>query len=132
MSQFLRTLAAGAAISLSSCGGGGGGQTDYVLNASPGGIWTGADAVTGLDVVGLIDEPGEFHFIRADGVQFVGTALTAVNDIVANIEGITGFGHTFPEGSTYGSGTFSGGVQERQRLTASLISSPLPVPAHTY
>jgi len=41
MSRFLRTLAAGAAISLSSCGGGDGGQTDYVLNASPGGIWTG-------------------------------------------------------------------------------------------
>jgi hypothetical protein len=116
MSRFVRTLAASAAILLTSCGGGDGGQTDYVLNASPGGIWTGTDAVTGLDMLGLVDELGDFHFIRADGVQFVGTALTAVNDVVADLEGITAFGRTFPDGSTHGTGTLNGGVQERQSL----------------
>jgi len=74
MSRFLRTLAAGAPISLSSCGGGDGGQTDYTLNASPGGIWVGSDVVTGLAIVGVTDELGNFQLIRADGMQIVAHA----------------------------------------------------------
>jgi hypothetical protein len=35
-------------------------------------------------MLGLVDELGDFHFIRADGVQFVGTALSAVNEVVAD------------------------------------------------
>jgi hypothetical protein len=88
--------------------------------------------VTGLDTVGLVDELGDFNFIRADGVQFVGTALTAVNDVVADLEGITAFGHTFPDASTHGTGTFSGESRSANRLAVSLISSPLPVPARMY
>ncbi|GAC1452336.1 MAG: hypothetical protein PVSMB6_04150 [Steroidobacteraceae bacterium] len=116
MSRSLCILAAGVAISLASCGGGGTGQTDYVSNASPGGIWSGTDAVTGLALLGLIDELGEFTVIRADGVQFTGMALTAGNALTATVEGSTAFGRTFPDGSTHGTGTFNGTVQARQSI----------------
>jgi hypothetical protein len=86
MSPFVRSLAAGAAMLLASCGGGSGGETDYVVNPEPGAIWRGTDPITGLAVVGIVGYPGHFHVIRADGVQVTGTAVTAPGAIVANSE----------------------------------------------
>jgi hypothetical protein len=116
MSPFLRCLALGAVMSLASCGGGSGGETDYVLNAEPGGIWRGTDFITGVQVVGIVDEPGHFHIIQADGVQFVGTALTEGNGILANFEGFTSFGTTFSDSSTHGTGSMSGAITQFQSI----------------
>lgn len=109
-----------AAVALSACGGGGGGSTTTVQNASPGGIWQGTDSVSGLQVIGIIDESGAGHFLRADGVQFVGTATTSGNSISGSIEGYTNFGTTFPDGSTSGSGTISGTIAARSSLSGTV------------
>jgi hypothetical protein len=117
MSRLLRSVAAGAAILIASCGGGSNdGETDYVLNASPGGIWHGTDQVTGLTILALVDELGHFTLIRADGVQFTGLAVTAGTSLYASIEGVTEFGKTFPDGSIHGSGTLTGDVTARQEM----------------
>jgi hypothetical protein len=120
MSRLLCTLAVIAAIALTSCGGGDGGQTDYTLNASPGGIWVGSDVVTGLAIVGLTDELGNFQLIRADGMQIVGEALTAADALYANTEEITAFGKTFPDGATHGSGILNGTIAERSSLAGEI------------
>lgn len=132
MYRTLCALAIGTSVFITSCGGGDGGETNYVANASPGGIWNGTDAVTGLGMLGLIDELGEFHFIRADGVQFVGSALTAANTMVASVESISAFGHYFPDGSTYGTGSFNGTVQERQSIAGEIdyVTAPTASGAH--
>ena len=106
---------------LAACGGGGGSgssTTPPVQNASPGGIWQGTDSVTGLQVTGIVDEGGEGHFIRSDGVQFVGTVETSGNNFSAQIEGYTQFGTTFPDGSTSGSGSVTGTIDQRVSITA--------------
>ena len=117
-----RFLGACALVLLASCGGGGGyggGNTSPPpANASPGGIWNGTESVSGLQVTGLVDESGDFHFIRSDGVQYVGAAVTSGNSITANINGYTPFGTTFPDGSTHGTGTVSGTISARVSITA--------------
>lgn len=50
-------------------------------------------------------------------MQFIGTALTAGDALVANFEGLTAFGLTFPDGSTHGTGTLGGTIQERHSIT---------------
>lgn len=120
MHHFLRTFTLATAAALASCGGGDEGQTNYTSNASPGGIWIGTDAVSGLAVVGLVDELGFFSIIRADGMQIVGQALTAQNDVIASTEETTAFGVTFPDGSTHGSGTLTGTVTTGSTLDADL------------
>jgi hypothetical protein len=106
---------------LAACGGGGYGSGMTVTNASPGGIWTGTDSISGLAVVGLVDEAGEFHFIRTDGVQYVGQAMVSGNTVSANFDGYTPFGSTFPDNSTHGMGTLSGTVQERSSLSGNTM-----------
>jgi len=105
-------------ILTSGCGGGGG-SNPAAQNASPGGIWRGTDSVTGYPMVGLVTETGEAHFIRNDGVQFVGTVATSGNSISANYEGFTQFGYVFPDGSTHGTGNLSGTVSARSSISAS-------------
>jgi hypothetical protein len=108
------SIVAGALIFVVSCGGGGGGGGGLsASNASPGGIWRGTDSISGLQVVGLVTEDGEFHFIRSDKVQYVGTASTFGNSISANGEGFVPFGSAFPDGSVHGTGTASGTIQAR-------------------
>lgn len=101
---------------LASCGGGTGGETDYVVNAEPGGIWRGTDPITGLAVVGIVDYPGHFHVIRADRVQITGTALTSGNALAADFQGFTEFGTALADGSTHGTGTMSGAVKTGQGI----------------
>src|SRR5579859_2977249 len=87
---------------LVACGGGGGGygggSSPPVQNAPPGGIWTGIDPVSGLQVEGVVDEAGEGEFIRSDGVQYVGTVVTAGNSVSASFQGFVPFGSMFPDG----------------------------------
>jgi len=110
-------------LALAGCGGGGsgGGQVNTtpppVTNASPGGIWRGTSSASGLQVIGLIDEAGEFHFIQSDNVQYVGTATVSGNSISANFDGFTQVGTVFQDQTTHGTGTASGSVQQRSSLT---------------
>jgi hypothetical protein len=116
-----RNLSIGCAalILMTACGGGGstssGGTTP---NASPGGIWNGTESSTGLAITGIVDEAGEFHFIRSDSTQYVGTASTAGNAISASFDGYTEVGTTFADGSTHGTGSLSGTIQERTSISS--------------
>ena len=119
-----RLVAAGIVMLIAGCGGGGssGSSTSApapVTNASPGGIWSGTESASGLTVLGLVDESGEFHFIRSDNVQYVGTATTSGTSVTANFDGFTNLGTQFPDGSTHGSGSVSGTVNARSSMTLS-------------
>src|SRR5579862_874848 len=76
---------------LNACGdsGSNGGATlPATASVSSGGIWHGTDSVTGLTVLGVVDEQGELRFARADGVQFVGSVSTATTaEIDASFDG---------------------------------------------
>ncbi|HVW69114.1 MAG TPA: hypothetical protein VHB68_09065 [Steroidobacteraceae bacterium] len=97
-----------------SSGGDSGGST--TTNASPGGIWRGTDSISGLQVIGLVDESGDFNFIRSDGVQYVGSATVSTNTVTASFEGFVPLGDTFTDGSTHGTGNLSGTIQARTSI----------------
>jgi hypothetical protein len=78
----------------------------------------GTDSVSGLPVEGIVDEAGEFHFIRNDGAQWVGTATTSGNSISATAQELAPFGTTFQDGSTQGTGTITGTITERDSIKA--------------
>jgi hypothetical protein len=115
---------------LAGCGGGGGsdssggstsgGGAAAPANASTGGIWNGTDQATGLALVGLVTETGEFHFIRSDDTQYFGTLTTSGNNVSGNLTGVTAVGYMFPDGSTTGTGTYTGTVQARATLNGSV------------
>jgi hypothetical protein len=113
-------IAAGTVFLLAACGGGGStvGNTGP-SNATPGGIWRGNESVSGLQVIGIVDESGNFQFVRADGVQYVGKATVSGTSLSANVEGIVPLGFTFADGSHHGTGTISGTVEARKSLNAS-------------
>jgi hypothetical protein len=51
-------------------------------------------------------------------VQYVGTAsVSATNGVSANFEGFTPLGYQFSDGSTHGTGSVSGPLQERTSMT---------------
>ena len=116
----LRIVALITGVLLASCGGGGGAYSPVSQspNASPGGIWRGTESVTGLEVIGHIEEPGDGHFIRSDYLQFVGTVMTSGDSISGSGEAFEPFGSTFPDGSTHGNGTISGTIVPRTSITA--------------
>jgi hypothetical protein len=125
MHQFRPSLVAFLALTAGCGGGGGGGGGDPLPpppppppppDASAGGIWEGL-ASTGVAILGLVTETGEFHFIQNDGVQYVGTAGTSQNELSADFIGIAPFGKAFGDGSTTGTGTLTGTVQERSTLS---------------
>ena len=130
----LKTFAAvGAASLLASCGGGstlggtsgtngtggGGGSGGSTSNASPGGIWRGTDSVSGLQVTGLVDESGNFHFVRGDDVQYIGTAVVSGTSLTANFDGIVPVGFLFADGTHHGTGSLAATIQARKTITAS-------------
>ena len=126
MKSVVAGLAAIAAISLSACGGGGGGgggevtgpqPQQPVQNASPGGIWFGTLS-TGEEILGLVTETGEFHFITDSFTQYFGTVTTSGNSATGQFTGYTYIGYVFEDGSTRGSGTLTGTLQERATFTA--------------
>lgn len=112
-----------AAALMAGCGAGGltaGGDTGSSgQNASPGGIWSGTESVSGLQITGIVDETGELHFIRSDGVQYVGTATTSGDSVSASVQGLAPLGAAFPDGSTSGSGTISGTIEQRVSMSLS-------------
>jgi hypothetical protein len=109
-------------LTLAACGGGssssGGTPTPPLANASLGGVWRGTDSVSGLQVLGLASEAGEFYLLRSDGVRYVGTASITGNSLSATFDGFTPPGKAWPDGATHGTGSVSGTVQGRSSLTA--------------
>lgn len=87
---------------------------------SAAGIWSGSDSSTGLRVTGLIDVNGQADFIRSDGIQFVGTTSVSGSTLQIATTGYTQFGYQFPDGSTSGTGTFSGTVESGSAISGSL------------
>jgi len=121
-------------LGITACGGGGGGGGSGspvpppVVNASPGGIWTGTQAVPGeptLEIIGLVAEDGRFHFIRDDGAQFYGRATTSGDQVSASYTGVLPIGFVFEDGSSGGSGSLNGTVRERQSITATFVFTTL-------
>lgn len=127
ITKSIATLAAVCLAGLAGCGGsggsggsGGGTLTPPASAASPGGIWTGTDSGTGLQVTALIAESGEMDAIRSDSVQFLGTVAVSGNSITASIEGDTAFGTTFPDGSVHGTGKVAGTLVQRSSIQATI------------
>jgi hypothetical protein len=86
--------------------------------ASPGGIWRGTDSISGFPVIGIVDESGDFQFIRTDNVQYTGTAsVSTTNSVSASFEGFTPLGYQFADGSAHGAGTVTGPLQERMSMS---------------
>ena len=87
--------------------------------ASPGGLWQGTSSL-GLEVVGLVTESGQFHFIQAGSAQLVGTLTTSHDGLSANFVGYVPFGEKLGDGSTTGVGSLSGNLDERSSLSADI------------
>jgi hypothetical protein len=104
---------------LAACGGGGGGGGFTAQDAKPGGLWQGTVTVAGVgqQLLGLVSETKQFHFIQHDGVQYFGTLSTAGMNVTANFTGVPAPGSTFADGSVQGTGTLTGTVQERSTIT---------------
>jgi CSLREA domain-containing protein len=107
-----------------ACGGGGGGAAPPlqppVVNASPGGIWTGIDSDGDL-IAAFVTETGRFHVI--DEFLNQGSGILSVsngNDVTANFQLVTEFGFTFPDGTTLADCTLSGTVTERQTMSVTV------------
>lgn len=87
---------------------------------SAAGIWVGTDSSDGLQLTGYINVDGQANFYRSDGVQFVGTAQVNGTTLTIPVVGYTQFGSAFPDGSTSGSGTFTGTVSSSSTISGSL------------
>jgi len=98
-------------------GPGGGDQRDRSI----GGIWFGIDPISGQDVLGIASEDGDFHFVREDLVQYAGEADTEGSTVTGDFVGFTPPGFEFEDGSTRGTGTISGLVEERERLQLDVV-----------
>ena len=110
----------GALFGCGGGGGGGGGDDGFVpiVDASPGGIWEGTDPIAGIALIGVVTETGEARFIRSDGMQSFGQATVSGNSVSGNYTSILPYGFVFEDGSSWGTGTLSGTVRERQSITA--------------
>ena len=91
-----------------------------VTNASPGGIWVGADS-EGDQIVALITESGRFHFI--DEFEFQGSGIAIVsngNEIAVDFRFAPPIGAEFADGWSIADCSFSGSVAERATLDGTL------------
>lgn len=82
--------------------------TSSSTTGSAAGIWTGTDSATNLELTGYVDANGNADFIRSDGVQFIGTAEVSGTTLDIALSGYTQFGYEFSDGSSFGTGSFSG------------------------
>ena len=115
-----KMIAAGTVLMLTGCGGSSTvGNSTTSGNATPGGIWRGIESVSNLQVIGIANESGNFQFVRADGVQYVGTASVSGTSLSANLEGIVPLGFTFADGSHHGTGSITGTIEARKSISAS-------------
>lgn len=125
MNAFKRTMAVCVlATGLAACGGGSSsssGSSPPPQAASPGGIWTGTDSLTGMQVTALISETGQMEVMRLpDRAQFFGTLVVSGSSINADIDGDSAFGASFPDGSIHGTGKLTGTLSQRTSIQATI------------
>jgi hypothetical protein len=98
------------AISMAGCGGGGGGSSQSAEGTLG----------SGQDILGLVTEAGEFHFLDANELaQYFGTVSVSGNGVSAQFTGYAALGSGFADGSTSGTGSLTGTIQARSTFTAS-------------
>jgi hypothetical protein len=114
----------GATLILIGCNSGSdsGTSATTTTNASATGVWSGTDSVSNLAVTAFINSAGLAEFIRADGLQFVGTVQISGSTLDVAVNGYSNLATsaTFSDGSTSGVGTLTGTVVSGSTLTASL------------
>jgi hypothetical protein len=121
MRELSHLIAGIAAATVVSCGGGGSSPPPSpIQGVSPGGIWRGTDSASGLAIIGLVDETGDGVFIRADHAQFAGQVSTSDNSISVSAQGYAG-SQPFPDGSTHGTWSMNGTIQERESISATTV-----------
>lgn len=120
---------ASLAFLIASCGGGGGGgssggggtTTPPVQNASPGGIYTGRDPITGFPVFAVVAEDGRTQVVVDDGfpfTQYWGTLSVSGNNINSSTFQVA-------DNSTYyGTATVTGTVAARSSLSLNVSFTP--------
>ncbi len=133
---FKMSLVAVLTIFIAGCGGGGGGgntATSGSSNQAVGGIWQGQYTLNGISVteIALVTENGEF-FAEAKNLSngCVGLATGSMSSTGSNVSGTEEFstasyatspgvttGCVYPDGSTWGKGTFSGTIAQRSSAT---------------
>jgi hypothetical protein len=118
-------------FALAGCGGGGGeaapsattppasggSQSPAPTRNAVGGIWEGAVPGLGVNVIGLVAENGEFHFIQSDAVQYFGTVSASGSTVSGSYVGVTPVGFTFQDGSLTGTGTLAGSVSSQGTMS---------------
>lgn len=87
---------------------------------SAAGIWAGTDSANGLQLTGLINVNGQADFIRSDGVQFIGTTSVTGTTLNVPLNGYPQFALQFSDGSTSGTGTFTGTVNSGSTISGAL------------
>jgi hypothetical protein len=111
-------------IVVTACGGGSGSGSggSGVSNpptpvpTNPGGVWFGTSSGGGttINIEGVITEDQEGRFIDENGTQYVITSISG-NDgnISINFDAYAQFGYVFLDGSTSGTGSITGTINER-------------------
>jgi hypothetical protein len=95
-------------------------STGSTTAASPAGIWSGTDSQSGLALIAFINSAGQATFIRADGVQYVGTAQVSGNTLDIALDGYSQFGAEFSDGTSAGVGTLSATVSAATSIEGTL------------
>jgi hypothetical protein len=116
-------------LTAAGCGGSdltGSDNSTTPSNQSASGIWSGTDSTgSGLAIQAFINSAGQANIIRADGVQFVGTAQVSATALTISVSGYANFGDEFSGGTaSYGLGSFTGTVTTATTITGSLSFTP--------
>jgi hypothetical protein len=127
--QTFITLGIGAlGLFAAGCGGSdltGSDSSSTSTNASAMGIWSGTDSASNLTLLAFINSAGQADFIRADGVQYVGTVQITGSTMALTVGGYASFGTAFSGGTSgYGVGTFDGAVVTGTSISGTLTFTP--------
>ena len=113
------------ALAAAGCGGGGLSTSSTTpTNQSALGIWSGTDSESGLALQAFVNSAGQADFIRADGVQYIGTVQVSGDTLTLTVDGYTNVGNPFTGGVTYGIGTVNGTVTTATSISATLTFTP--------
>jgi hypothetical protein len=114
------------ALTAAGCGGGGlDSSSTTSTNQSALGIWSGTDSQSGQALKAFINSAGQADFIRADGVQYIGTVQISGDTLTLTVDGYTNVGSDFCSGcGSYGIGTVNGTVTTGTSISATLTFTP--------
>jgi hypothetical protein len=114
--------------SAAACGGGGGSggsatQPPPVNNQNPAGIWFGnvfnANSATSWEVIGITLSSGESRFIDELGTQYIASINVVGTNFSGTVFAIAPLGSRFIDGNATATGTISGTITQRARLSGS-------------